>query len=34
MTMNNFCEAFLKYGDKLTFLPKPPSTEVYTVQRD
>lgn len=34
MVMKTFCEAFRKYGDKLSYLPKPQSTEVYTVQRD
>lgn len=35
MVIKSFCEAFQKYADnKLTFLPKPPSTEVYCGQRD
>ena len=35
MVMKSFCKAFEKYADnKLTFLPKPPSTEVYCGQRD
>lgn len=33
--MKAFCEAFQKYSDnRLTYLPKPPSTEVYCGQRD
>ena len=33
--MKAFCEAFQKYTDNnLTYLPKPPSTEVYCGQRD
>lgn len=33
--MRCFCDAFEKYADnKLTYLPKPPSTEVYCGQRD
>lgn len=35
MVMKAFCEAFQKYTDNnLTYLPKPPSTEVYCGQRD
>lgn len=35
IVMKVFCEAFQKYADNnLTFLPKPPSTEVYCGQRD
>lgn len=35
MIMKVFCDAFQKYADNnLTFLPKPPSTEVYHGQRD
>lgn len=35
MIMKAFCEAFQKYTDNnLTYLPKPPSTEVYCGQRD
>lgn len=35
MVMKAFCEAFKRYDNYLTFyLPKPPSTEVYHVQRD
>ena len=35
MVMKAFCEAFQKYADnRLTYLPKPPSTEVYCGQRD
>ena len=34
MVMKAFCEAFQKYANKLTYLPKPPSTEVYCGQRD
>lgn len=35
MVMKAFCDAFQKYADNnLTFLPKPPSTEVYHGQRD
>lgn len=34
MVMKAFCEAFKKYASKLTYLPKPPSTEVYYGQRD
>ena len=34
MVMKVFCEAFQKYASKLTYLPKPPSTEVYCGQRD
>ena len=34
MVMKAFCEAFQKYASKLTYLPKPPSTEVYCGQRD
>lgn len=32
--MKAFCEAFQKYANKITYLPKPPSTEVYHGQRD
>lgn len=32
--MKTFCEAFRKYSDKLSYLPKPLSTEVYIVRRD
>lgn len=33
--IKSFCKAFQKYADnKLTYLPKPPSTEVYHGQRD
>ena len=34
MVMKSFCKAFEKYANKLTYLPKPPSTEVYHGQRD
>ena len=34
MVMKTFCEAFRKYGDKLLYLAKPSSTEVYIVRRD
>lgn len=34
MVIKVFCEAFQKYADKLKYLPKPPSTEVYHGQRD
>lgn len=35
MLMKIFCDAFQKYADNnLTYLPKPPSTEVYFGQRD
>ena len=35
MVMKDFCEAFKRYDNYLTFyLPKPPSTEVYHGQRD
>lgn len=35
MIMRAFCEAFQKYtNNRLTYLPKPPSTEVYHGQRD
>ena len=34
MVIKAFCEAFQKYASKLTYLPKPPSTEVYCGQRD
>lgn len=35
IVMKTFCEAFQKYTDNnLTYLPKPPSTEVYCGQRD
>ncbi len=34
MIMKVFGNAFRKYADKLTYLPKPPSTEVYHGQRD
>ena len=35
MVMKAFCDAFQKWTDKnLTYLPKPPSTEVYFGQRD
>ena len=34
MVMKAFCDAFQKYADNhLMYLPKPPSTEVYCVQR-
>ena len=35
MVMKIFCDAFQRYADNnLTYLPKPPSTEVYYGQRD
>ena len=32
--MKTFCEAFQRYTNKLKYLPKPPSTEVYHGQRN
>ena len=34
MIMKAFGEAFKRYTNKLIYLPKPPSTEVYHGQRD
>lgn len=34
MVMKAFGEAFKRYTNKLIYLPKPPSTEVYHGQRD
>lgn len=34
MIMKVFGNAFQKYASKLTYLPKPPGTEVYHGQRD
>lgn len=34
MVMKVFGDAFYRYTYKLTYLPKPPSTEVYHGQRD
>ena len=34
MVMKVFGDAFQRYTNKLTYLPKPPSTEVYHGQRD
>ena len=34
MIMKTFCEAFQRYTNKLKYLPKPPSTEVYHGQRN
>lgn len=34
MVMKSFCKAFERYANKLKYLPKPPSTEVYFGPRD